>query len=131
MAKRIVHRRLKPVTHSRGSSCFHCTPPSPSTLHPSPREPRTTPICDNCVRLFQKILHSSNWRNVVRYSYFSQNRYCIHCPPYSFVKATDIDHIKPWRFYPELFWDQSNWQPLCHSCHSRKTVGEFSFKKIL
>jgi 5-methylcytosine-specific restriction protein A len=23
-----------------------------------------------------------------------------------------------------LFWDQSNWQPLCHTCHSKKTARE-------
>jgi 5-methylcytosine-specific restriction protein A len=23
-----------------------------------------------------------------------------------------------------LFWDSSNWQPLCHECHSSKTARE-------
>jgi 5-methylcytosine-specific restriction protein A len=23
-----------------------------------------------------------------------------------------------------LFWNRSNWQSLCHSCHSRKTASE-------
>ncbi|WP_144469068.1 HNH endonuclease signature motif containing protein, partial [Bacillus pumilus] len=24
----------------------------------------------------------------------------------------------------KLFWDSSNWQPLCASCHNRKTAKE-------
>ncbi|KAE8545359.1 hypothetical protein F6453_2331 [Marinobacter nauticus] len=26
----------------------------------------------------------------------------------------------------KLFWDDSNWQALCHSCHSEKTASEDS-----
>ena len=38
-----------------------------------------------------------------------------------YVLATDVDHIVPHRGDPVLFWDQSNWQALCHSHHSIKT----------
>ena len=38
--------------------------------------------------------------------------------------ATDVDHIIPHRGNRELFWDSSNWQSLCHECHSRKSYGE-------
>jgi 5-methylcytosine-specific restriction protein A len=40
------------------------------------------------------------------------------------VLATDVDHIVPHRGDKSLFWDSSNWQPLCHECHSRKTALE-------
>jgi 5-methylcytosine-specific restriction protein A len=40
------------------------------------------------------------------------------------VKATDVDHIIPHRGNQKLMWDQSNWQALCHACHSRKTASE-------
>jgi len=36
--------------------------------------------------------------------------------------ATVVDHIKPHRGDMKLFWDRGNWQPLCGSCHSRKTA---------
>ena len=41
-----------------------------------------------------------------------------------YVRATDVDHIVPHRGDPALFWDEENWQALCHSCHSKKTRNE-------
>ena len=41
-----------------------------------------------------------------------------------YVKVTDVDHIVPHRGDPRLFWDEENWQALCHSCHSKKTRNE-------
>ena len=38
--------------------------------------------------------------------------------------ATDVDHIIPHRGNRELFWDSSNWQSLCHECHSKKSYTE-------
>ena len=38
--------------------------------------------------------------------------------------ATDVDHVTPHRGDQTLFWDESNWQPLCKACHSRKTASE-------
>lgn len=38
------------------------------------------------------------------------------------VAATVVDHIKPYKGDKKLFWDSSNWQPLCAFCHSRKTA---------
>ena len=40
------------------------------------------------------------------------------------VAATDTDHIVPHRGDMTLFWDPNNWQPLCKTCHSRKTASE-------
>lgn len=33
--------------------------------------------------------------------------------------ATVVDHIQPHRGDRLLFWDMSNWQPLCAHCHSK------------
>ena len=40
------------------------------------------------------------------------------------VLATVVDHIVPHRGDKELFWDRSNWQPLCKQCHDIKTATE-------
>lgn len=32
--------------------------------------------------------------------------------------ATVVDHITPHKGDTALFWDQSNWQSLCASCHN-------------
>ena len=41
-----------------------------------------------------------------------------------YVKATVVDHIRPHRGDPGLFWDQTNWQPLCKHHHDVKTRNE-------
>ncbi|ENZ1760041.1 TPA: HNH endonuclease signature motif containing protein [Pseudomonas aeruginosa] len=40
------------------------------------------------------------------------------------VEATEVDHIIAHRGDQALFWDESNWQPLCKPCHSAKTQEE-------
>ncbi|WP_396127368.1 HNH endonuclease [Edaphobacter acidisoli] len=40
------------------------------------------------------------------------------------VPAAHTDHIIPHRGDKKLFWDRSNWQPLCATCHSVKTAEE-------
>ena len=125
--RRISHkhyRKIKPTTPS--SSCHYCHPSTNPTLPPEtgPQLGKPPAVCSQCVMRFRRILTSYNWRVNVRRAYFANNPFCISCPQYAFVKATDIDHIKPWRYYPSLFWDQSNWQPLCHSCHSKKTIDD-------
>ena len=43
-----------------------------------------------------------------------------------YVAATVVDHITPHRGDSKLFWDESNWQPLCKRCHDQKTGREDS-----
>lgn len=40
------------------------------------------------------------------------------------VKATIVDHIIPHKGNKNMFWDSSNWQPLCKLCHDAKTARE-------
>jgi 5-methylcytosine-specific restriction endonuclease McrA len=41
--------------------------------------------------------------------------------------AKVVDHITPHRGDEALFWDKSNWQPLCWKHHSAKTLEENNF----
>jgi hypothetical protein len=50
--------------------------------------------------------------------------------------ATVVDHIVPHRGDRRLFWDKTNWQPLCKRCHDVKTLTEdvrpeLSFEPIM
>ena len=38
--------------------------------------------------------------------------------------ANEVDHIRPHRGNPALFWDRRNHQSLCKPCHSRKSATE-------
>ncbi len=61
------------------------------------------------------------WRKA-RKRYLQAHPLCVECLKEGrYVRATDVDHIKPHRGDHVLFWDESNWQALCHSHHSKKT----------
>ena len=63
--------------------------------------------------------------NRARKRYLETHPLCVECLKAGrYVKATDVDHIKPHRGDSVLFWDQSNWQALCHRHHSMKTRRE-------
>lgn len=48
---------------------------------------------------------------------------CEHCRTAGrLTSATCVDHIKPHKGDPALFWDRTNWQALCTSCHGIKTA---------
>lgn len=58
-------------------------------------------------------------------NYLNSHPFCAECERKGIkTLATEVDHIKPHRGNKELFWDMTNWQPLCHSCHSEKTAKE-------
>lgn len=72
--------------------------------------------------------YTREWRKVSR-AFLQANPVCrgfdsiceqrgLHRP------ATEVDHVVPHRGNMRLFWDQTNWQGLCHTCHCRKTARE-------
>jgi 5-methylcytosine-specific restriction enzyme A len=61
--------------------------------------------------------YGSRWRKA-RIHYLVNNPICVDCGQL----ATVVDHIIPHKGNYKLFWDRNNWQPMCGSCHSRKTV---------
>lgn len=86
--------------------------------------PDASGLCPTCVFNFRKLLQSSRW---IRYrlAYLSEHPYCEQCLTIEVRHiAEDIDHIKPWRFFPDLFWESTNHMAMNHACHSRKTNQE-------
>ncbi|CDX21963.1 HNH endonuclease (fragment) [Mesorhizobium sp. ORS 3324] len=49
-----------------------------------------------------------------RVEFLAAHPVCRFCPE----AANVVDHIKPHRGDMRLFWNRSNWQPLCTRCHS-------------
>ncbi len=73
--------------------------------------------------------YDSRWRTA-RNRFLKANPLCIKCKAQGkLTKATVVDHIKPHRGDKVLFWDESNWQPLCKSCHDTKTMTEDRYKE--
>ena len=67
------------------------------------------------------------WK-ALRARVLARDQICRAC---RMVRATHADHIKPHRGDPALFWDITNIQGLCRSCHSSKTCrrdGGFGLK---
>lgn len=58
-------------------------------------------------------------------AYLRNNPLCVDCLELGAIEpATDVDHVIPHKGDRKLFWDRTNWQALCHVCHSRKTARE-------
>lgn len=76
--------------------------------------------------------YNSAWSRASK-AYLKQHPLCAECMRHGILTpATEVDHIIPHKGNKDLFWDSSNWQSLCHSCHSKKTFNEDnqSLKKI-
>jgi 5-methylcytosine-specific restriction protein A len=53
------------------------------------------------------------------------NALCVECRKTGRITAaTVVDHIIPHKGNDRLFWDPTNHQPLCATCHNKKTVRE-------
>lgn len=87
--------------------------------------------CDNCKHEKKETRPSASsrgydrkWSNASK-NYLRENPLCVHCLAQNkIVLAQCVDHIKAHKGNMTLFWDRKNWQSLCNSCHSKKTVKE-------
>lgn len=59
------------------------------------------------------------WRKASK-AFLAAHPVCVSCDK----SATLVDHVTAHKGDRVLFWDRSNWQPMCASCHGRKTVRE-------
>jgi len=64
--------------------------------------------------------YNRRWRKA-RKVFLDLNPLCKFCAAQGKITAASVvDHITPHRGDPSLFWDKSNWQPLC-SVHHQAT----------
>lgn len=69
---------------------------------------------------YNHLYHSLRWKEASK-NFLRTYDTCCRCGN----RATVVDHIIPHRGDEALFWDESNWQPLCDKCHQLKTLEEF------
>jgi 5-methylcytosine-specific restriction enzyme A len=74
-----------------------------------------------------KRLYGRRWRKSSKDWLANPDRaLCVGYPPgfhgERSVAAQVVDHIAAHKGDWQLFWDESNWQPLCISCNSRKAA---------
>ena len=55
-----------------------------------------------------------------REAHLAEHPLCVRCEADGrAIAATVVDHIVPHRGDQRLFWDRTNWQSLCATCHSK------------
>ena len=60
-----------------------------------------------------------------RAAYLRKHPWCVACLQLGHhVRATDVDHVVPWRQHPGGFWDRKNWASLCSMHHKQKSGRE-------
>lgn len=74
--------------------------------------------------------YDSRWVRARR-GYLAKHPLCRHCEADGISEpATVVDHVVPHKGDRRLFWDVSNWQPLCKRHHDRKTAEESRFGRV-
>ena len=76
------------------------------------------------IRDHHKLYNTAQWqalRKNILYKYPT----CQRCQTYGYLTAgVDVDHVQPHRGNSDLFYNLSNLQTLCRSCHSWKSQRE-------
>jgi 5-methylcytosine-specific restriction protein A len=72
----------------------------------------------------KKLYNSKQWRSM-RATQLALHPWCADCLDRNeHTLATEVDHIKPHKGDPQLFFDEKNLQSLCKVDHSKKTAEE-------
>jgi 5-methylcytosine-specific restriction enzyme A len=65
-----------------------------------------------------RLYHTKQWK-ALRVNHLRSNPFCVQC---SSTRQLEVDHIIEHAGNPDLFFDETNLQTLCKSCHSTKTL---------
>jgi len=62
-------------------------------------------------------LYGHKWQQMTK-AWLQSYPMCVMCLACGQIRAgAVVDHITPHKGDVSLFWDQDNWQTLCHHCH--------------
>ena len=87
------------------------------------------PLHPEEIRSAYKRGYDARWQKASK-AFLQAHPLCVRCMEEGrYTKATIVDHIKPHRGDPTLFWDEGNWQPLCKWCHDQKTMTEDRYQE--
>lgn len=90
--------------------------------HKAPRATHRKPV--NEQRRERVKLYDRRWAATSK-AFLDQNPLCCLCMAEGKVTVASVtDHKQPHLSNYQLFWDESNWQPLCEKCHNRKSAIE-------
>ena len=74
------------------------------------------------------VYHTNRWKKESR-QFLDENPLCIECQKKGLlVPAKVTDHIIPKNKCSDI-WDQSNWRPLCFTCHMKKSATDRNYFK--
>lgn len=95
-------------------ACSRCANPRPCKDHPDHVDRRKNANDRG---------YTSKWH---RYSkaYLKRHPFCAIRGERCAIIATCTDHVLPHRGDMVLFWDETNHQPACETCHNRKSQSE-------
>ncbi len=96
-----------------------CRSPTCPKLQPCSDHPLPVPFAR--ARRSSSLYQTPRWRQARR-AFLAINPTCHECTRQGAITpATFVDHRRPHGGNDAMFWDQSNWQPLCRRCSNMKT----------
>src|SRR5690606_12432987 len=96
-------------------ACLLALMPSASRRRPSHAAPRKSAHDRG---------YNHSWRKASKLFLKLHPLCVIHLKEGRLIPATCVDHKIPHKGDDDLFWNRSNWQPLCKRCHDQKTARE-------
>ena len=94
--------------------------------HANTTHPKTThrPLSPKSRMTARQRGYTRRWEKA-RARYLSAHPVCVECEAEGRPRTgNEVDHIIPHMGDQKLFWDEDNWQTLCKTHHSQKTVQE-------
>lgn len=68
---------------------------------------------------YHRLYNTTRWRKC-RALFLVKHPLCVYCQKQGrTTEAAIVDHIKAHKGDEQLFFAESNWQPLCRDCHDR------------
>jgi 5-methylcytosine-specific restriction protein A len=102
---------------NRITACGCCVPKGTKCVHEQTRATDRQRANDAARGSAASRGYDGKWARESR-AYLAAHPTCVACG----APARCVDHIRAHKGDMKLFWDRSNWQPMCIPCNSRKNI---------